>query len=122
MGNELASILATSQAASVFPFILGILVVAMLIGAVWMGWRVRRQEPPRPRPDEQPHLPNSGPVREERGAREPNDIPWHKTDRLTPHQLEGHGRGNTRPSSDKNRHRWSEGNSGSFGSGSLGRR
>lgn len=122
MSYELATFLAQSTAASWLVFIIGVLIAAALVGAVVLGVRVRRREPPRPRPDEQPHVPNSGPVSEEQEAREPNDIPWHKTDRLTPHQLEGHGRGSTRPSSDKIRHRWSEGDSGAFGSGSLGRR
>lgn len=96
------------------------LIAAALVGAEVLGMRVRRREPPRPRPEEQPHLPDGGPVREEREAREPDDVPQHKKDRLTPYQLNGFSRGTSRPSGAKERPRWSEVSSGVLGSGVLG--
>ncbi|WP_275902456.1 DUF6479 family protein [Streptomyces sp. S1A1-7] len=42
--------------------------------------------PPRPRPEEQPRLPDSGPVHEVREHREPNELPPSEH-RLTPHEL-----------------------------------
>ncbi len=35
----------------------GVVIVALLIGAFWMGARIRRREPAPPRPDEQPKMP-----------------------------------------------------------------
>lgn len=99
------------------PFVAGVVVVAMLLGALWLGSRVRARESLRPRPDEQPQLPEGGPVREERVNREPDEIP--KSDyRLTPYEV--HGNMGSRPSESKKRPRWSKGGSGSFGSGGLG--
>ncbi|WP_408997420.1 DUF6479 family protein, partial [Streptomyces scabiei] len=45
-----------SVLAGAAPFVAGLVVVAMLIGALWLGARVRAREPRRPRPDEQPRL------------------------------------------------------------------
>ncbi|WP_060885858.1 DUF6479 family protein [Streptomyces caniscabiei] len=99
------------------PFLAGVAVVAMLIGALWLGARVRAREPRRPRPDEQPRIPEGGPVREERSQREPDEIPQSDR-RLTPYEV--HGNQGTRPSPDKERPRWSNNSSGGFGSGGLG--
>ncbi|MET8981452.1 DUF6479 family protein [Streptomyces sp. NPDC004539] len=67
----------------------GLLVTAVLVWSVWFGIRVRRAESAPPRPEEQPSLPASGPVREERQQREPNEVPRavHPRDRLTPYQI-----------------------------------
>ncbi|WP_149826582.1 DUF6479 family protein [Streptomyces tailanensis] len=99
------------------PFIAGVAVVAMLVGAVWLDTRRRARAPRRPLPEEQPHLPEGGPVHEELENREPDEIP--KSDlRLLPYQV--HGNLGSRPSPEKKRPRWSKGGSGSFGSGGLG--
>ncbi|PTM93128.1 hypothetical protein C7821_108256 [Streptomyces sp. VMFN-G11Ma] len=97
----------------------GVVIVALLIGAFWMGARIRRREPAPPRPDEQPKMPEGGPVREVLENREPDEVP-RSDHRLTPHELPGHGNSPTRTGSEKGRRRWSEGGSGSFGSGGSG--
>ncbi|WP_155056206.1 DUF6479 family protein [Streptomyces blattellae] len=74
----------------------GVVVVALLLGAVRLGAGVRRREPPSPRPEEQPRLPNDGPVREVLENREPDEVPRGRH-RLTPHRLDGHGTAATRP-------------------------
>ncbi|MEU6804627.1 DUF6479 family protein [Streptomyces neyagawaensis] len=99
------------------PFIAGVVVVSVLIGALWLGARVRAREPRRPFPEEQPKLPEGGPVREEQANREPDEIPQSDY-RLTPYEV--HGNQGTRPNPDKKRPRWSKNSSGSFGSGGLG--
>ncbi|MEU2054918.1 DUF6479 family protein [Streptomyces bungoensis] len=96
---------------------------ALAIGlawAVWVGMRVRRRESPPPRPEEQPKLPPTGPVRETQEIREPHEVPRAAdgSERLTPHQL---GNVGTRPAEDQSRPRWSPGSSGSFGGGGGGR-
>ncbi|WP_328370358.1 DUF6479 family protein [Streptomyces sp. NBC_00457] len=74
----------------------GVVVVALLLGAVRLGARVRQREPAPPRPEEQPRLPDGGPVREVLENREPKRVPRGRH-RLTPHRLDGHGTGATRP-------------------------
>lgn len=98
----------------------GLIVAGLLIWAVRFGVRVKDAEAPRPRPDEQPRLPDSGAVHEQRERREPNEVP-HTSDedeRLRPHNLHPSG---TKRGEDQTRPRWSPGNSGSFGSGGSGR-
>ncbi|MFI0509112.1 hypothetical protein RKD19_007529 [Streptomyces canus] len=97
----------------------GVVVVAVLIGAFFLGSRVRRRESPPPTPEEQPRLPEGGPVREVREHREPDEVPRSDT-RLTPHELPNHGNSPTRTGSGADRPRWDEGSSGSFGSGGPG--
>ncbi|WP_239157629.1 DUF6479 family protein [Streptomyces sp. SID13726] len=98
----------------------GVVVVAVLIGAFWLGVRVKRRESPPPTPEEQPRLPEDGPVREIREMREPDEVPRSDT-RLTPHELPNHGNSPTRTGASQDRPRWNEGGSGSFGSGGPGR-
>jgi hypothetical protein len=86
----------------------GIVVVALLTGALWMGSRIRRREPPPPSPEEQPRLPESGPVHEVLENREPDEVPRSDT-RLTPHEMPGFGNSGTRRSPSKDRPRWSGG-------------
>ncbi|MEW2402374.1 DUF6479 family protein [Streptomyces sp. NPDC046862] len=106
-----------SALVGLWSVIMGVLVVALLGGAFWMGNRVRSREPRRPSPEEQPRLPEGGPVHEEQHNLEPDEIP--RSDlRLTPYQV--HGNLGSRPSESKERSRWSKGGSGSFGSGGLG--
>ena len=98
----------------------GVAVVALLIGAFVLGVRIRRREPAPPRPEEQPRLPDEGPVREVLENREPDEVP--RSDRrLTPHELPAHGNVSSRTSPTKGRRRWDEGSSGAFGSGGSGR-
>src|SRR5690606_2687914 len=54
----------------------GVVVVGVLIAAFALGSRrVRRGDTARPRPEEQPRMPEGGPVRETREQREPNEMP-----------------------------------------------
>ncbi|CAM5268198.1 Secreted protein OS=Streptomyces tendae OX=1932 GN=GUR47_20490 PE=4 SV=1 [Streptomyces tendae] len=101
-------------------FIIGLVVAGALIWAVRTGMRVMDREPDRPRADEQPHLPATGAVREEREMREPDEIPLSEagSPRLMPYELHHSG---SRRGEDQNRRRWLPGSSGSFGSGGPGR-
>ncbi|OIJ95719.1 hypothetical protein BIV25_19915 [Streptomyces sp. MUSC 14] len=106
----------TGMAAIVFC---GVLVTAALVVAVRLGIRVRRVESAPPRRSDHPTLPPSGPVREERIMREPNEVApaEGKNDRLTPYQL---GNAPSRPSPNQVRSRWQHGSSGSSGRGGSG--
>jgi hypothetical protein len=97
----------------------GLVIAGALIWAVRMGMRVMDQELPHPRPEEQPKLPLTGPVREIREMREPEEVPVaaNESERLMPHQLRNQ---QTRTGKDQNRRRWLPGSSGGFGSGGLG--
>jgi hypothetical protein len=97
----------------------GLAVVALLIGAFVVGYRIRRREPAPPRPEEQPRMPAEGPVHEAREHREPDEVP-RSDHRLTPHEMPAHGNVSSRPSPSQERPRWGEGSSGSFGSGGPG--
>ncbi|MBT3155096.1 hypothetical protein HTV45_30200 [Streptomyces sp. CHD11] len=95
-------------------------VLALLIGMFVLGSRrTRNSSTRRPRPEEQPRMPEGGPVREVREHREPNEVPAGE-ERLTPHDLGGHGNAGSRPSAPGGRPRWDEGSGGSFGSGGPG--
>jgi Family of unknown function (DUF6479) len=100
-------------------FAVAMVVLAVLAGSFWLGSRIRFGEPPRPHPDEQPKLPPGGAVREIRENRESEEVP--KTPEggrpLTPYELSNQ---QTRPSTTKERPRWSKGTSGSFGGGGPG--
>ncbi|MEU3979169.1 DUF6479 family protein [Streptomyces sp. NPDC026672] len=111
---------AGSVAGAVVIVVFGLLVTAALVWAVRLGIRVRRDEPAPPRPDEQPRLPDSGPVFEEREMREPNEVPRaaDESARLRPHHL---GNSPSRTGGDQSRPRWEPGSSGSFGGGGGGR-
>ncbi|MFJ8199379.1 DUF6479 family protein [Streptomyces sp. NPDC096152] len=91
--------------AGVGPFIVGLVVVALLIGAFVLGFRVRRREPAPPRPEEQPRLPDGGPVGEVMEHREPDEVP-RGGDRLTPHQIPAHGNIGSRTSTTPERPSW----------------
>ncbi|WP_369194099.1 DUF6479 family protein [Streptomyces djakartensis] len=99
----------------------GVVVVALLLGAFVLGFRNKRRELPTPRPEEQPRLPEGGPVRETQERREPDEMP-RSDERLTPHELKTNGRQSDRTSSTQERPRWNEGSSGGFGSGGPGAR
>ncbi|WP_037836936.1 DUF6479 family protein, partial [Streptomyces sp. NRRL S-481] len=91
-----------------FGFVVtGLAVVALLLGAFILGVRLKRRRPPRP--EEQPRMPEGGPVRETREHREPDEVPQGRG-RLTPHELKTQG---DRTSASQERPRWNEGSSGS---------
>ena len=113
--------IAASSAAAMGLVAAGVVIVVLLIGAFVLGARVRRRESAPPRPEEQPQMPDGGPVREVRENREPDEVP-RSDHRLTPHELPNHGNAPTRTGEDKARRRWGEGSSGSFGSGGPGSR
>ncbi|WP_406010625.1 DUF6479 family protein [Streptomyces sp. NBC_00637] len=110
---------AASGLLSLAMFVVGLVLLAVLGGSFWLGTRVKSRESARPRPDEQPHLPPEGAVREIRENREPDEVPrMAKGGRpLTPYELTNM---QTKASEDKKRPRWSRGSSGSFGGGGLG--
>ena len=102
------------------PLVAGILITGALVWAVRFGMKVRRMELPPPTPEEQPHLPASGAVHEEREMREPDEVPrMANGDRpLTPYEV---GNVSSKRSHDQHRRRWTPGSGGSFGSGGPGR-
>ena len=104
---------------SVFFILVGVIVAGALIWAVRLGMSVRDREPAPPRPDEHPHLPDGGPVLEEREVREPEEMPiaGQESERLMPYQLHHAA---SRRCGDQHRKRWLPGSSGGFGSGGPG--
>jgi hypothetical protein len=97
----------------------GLFIAGALVWAVQFGMRVQDRELPRPRPEEQAHLPPTGPVREMRELREPDEMPIAagERERLMPYELH---HASTRRGKDQRRKRWLPGSSGSFGSGGIG--
>jgi microcompartment protein CcmL/EutN len=97
----------------------GLFIAGALVWAVQFGMRVQDRELPRPRPEEQARLPETGAIREMREVREPDEIPMRedKRERLMPYQLH---HASTRRGKDQHRRRWLPGSSGSFGSGGIG--
>ncbi|WP_217242932.1 DUF6479 family protein [Streptomyces sp. AC555_RSS877] len=97
----------------------GLFIAGALVWAVQFGMRVQDRESPRPRPEEQAHLPATGPVREMREMREPDEMPMpgDSRERLMPYQLHPAA---SRRGKDQRRKRWLPGSSGSFGGGGLG--
>lgn len=68
--------------------VVGIVVVGFLLGAFWLGKKVRAQEPAPPSAESQPHLPEGGAVHEVREEREYVEFP---EDGLRPHEMQGYG-------------------------------
>ncbi|POX54471.1 hypothetical protein C3489_13450 [Streptomyces sp. Ru71] len=97
----------------------GVIITGALVWAIRLGIKVRRREHRAPRPEEQPTLPPSGPVREVSERRAPDETPraWKDGERLTPHELHS---GGGRLGRDQRRPRWEDGSGGSFGSGGPG--
>ncbi|MFF1306671.1 DUF6479 family protein [Streptomyces sp. NPDC058307] len=97
----------------------GLFIAGALVWAVQFGMRVQDRELPRPLSEEQPHLPETGPIREIREMREPDEMPApvQGQERLMPHELHHSG---SRRGKDQQRKRWLPGSSGGFGSGGLG--
>ncbi|MFF1507346.1 DUF6479 family protein [Streptomyces sp. NPDC058326] len=106
-------------------FLAGLVVVFVLIAAVWLGFRVRDREPRPPKPDEQPHRPETErPPGEVSEYRRPAEMP--QTDgehRLMPYQLKNSGTSGTETSPDppsEEKRKWGGISSGGFGSGGTG--
>ncbi|MFB7221187.1 DUF6479 family protein [Streptomyces sp. NPDC056227] len=70
--------------------IVGVALVAMLIGAFWLGMRRRDQELPPPRPDEQPPRPDHRTHLEERDIHGDDSFPADGRG-LWPYELGDHG-------------------------------
>ena len=110
--------LAASGLLSIGLFVAAVAVIVVLAGGAWLTSRVRATEPPRPRPEEQPHLPEGGAVHEVLENRESEEVVMPEGGRpYTPYELSNQ---QTRPSTETKRPRWSRGSSGSFGGGGLG--
>ncbi|MFJ8364317.1 DUF6479 family protein [Streptomyces sp. NPDC093984] len=117
---SLETLAVSQQQLNVFwAFIGGMVVAGALIWAVRLGMAVRDREPEPPRPEEHPHLPDGGPVYEEREIREPEEVPRaiQESERLMPHQLRHCA---SKRCGNQQRKRWSPGSSGAFGSGGPG--
>ncbi|MGW5640123.1 DUF6479 family protein [Streptomyces sp. NPDC003832] len=56
--SEMSLMTAASGVTGVIPLLIGIVLVALLIGMVQLGIRKRRRRPPPPRPEEQPRRPD----------------------------------------------------------------
>ncbi|MCY0940284.1 MULTISPECIES: DUF6479 family protein [Streptomyces] len=68
--------------------VVGLAVVGFLLGAFWLGKKVRAQEPAPPSAESQPHLPEGGAVYEVREEREHVEFP---ESGLRPHDMQGYG-------------------------------
>lgn len=107
-------------ATGIFPVVVGIVVVGVLIGAVALGIRVRRREPPVPSPESQPKLPEEGPTDEIMENREPYAMPHDGIRRLPPEDVHDAPDRDSHPGEPATHEKWTPGKSGSFGSGGLG--
>ncbi|MFD3661986.1 DUF6479 family protein [Streptomyces sp. NPDC058659] len=103
----------------------GLVLVAILIGAFWFGYRIRRRESATPTPEEQPHRPDTDRLPGEMSEyRRPAEMP--QTDgahRLMPYQLKDSGTSGTETSPDppsEEKRKWGGISSGGFGSGGTG--
>ncbi|MFD0163193.1 DUF6479 family protein [Streptomyces decoyicus] len=72
--------------------LVGVLLVAVILAAFAWGRHLKARAPAPPTPEEQPRLPEGGPVGDVVENREPDEPP--RTDqRRTPHELKGDGSG-----------------------------
>lgn len=98
-------------------FIGGLVVAGALMWAVRFGIKVMEREEHRPTTEEQPRLPDTGAVHEEREVRAPDEVTTAADGRrLMPYELHQAG---TRRGDDQHRRRWRPGSSGSFGGGGF---
>ncbi|GGR55783.1 DUF6479 family protein [Streptomyces roseolus] len=99
----------------------GLVVVALLIGAFVLGFRVMNKELPPPDPGSQPHRPDTDrPPGEVAEYRRPSEVP--RTDgehRLMPYNLSSSGEAVLEAPSEERR-KWRGVSSGGFGSGGTG--
>jgi hypothetical protein len=112
------STLASSGTDALGAFIGGLFVALFLILAVKVGMRMMDRESARPKPEEQPHLPDTGPVYEVREIREPDEVPvaHEESERLMPYELHP---APTRRCEDQRPRRWSHQPGRMAGSGSA---
>ncbi|MFJ1891607.1 MULTISPECIES: DUF6479 family protein [unclassified Streptomyces] len=82
--------------------IVGVVLVAVLIGAVWLGRRRRAEELPPPRPDEQPPRPDHRSHIEERDVHGDDHFPPNGRG-LSPYELGDHGNETIRRETDEQR-------------------
>ncbi|MEW2221882.1 DUF6479 family protein [Streptomyces sp. NPDC006990] len=115
-----ADLAARDHLVGLVPGLIGLLIVAALIGAVWLGIRIKSREPELPEPDQQPHLPESGPVEEITENREPDEMPRDGIRRLPHSGVHDQGDREHHPGEPPTRKKWEPGKSGSFGSGGAG--
>ncbi|MEU6388042.1 DUF6479 family protein [Streptomyces sp. NPDC046939] len=112
--------LAVTSMSALLMWIAGIVVVLVLIGAFILGRRIQNRESPRPTPEEQPKMPEGGPVVEEQEYRDPDEVPQ-DGGRLLPHELKGgYGTSSTHRSASQDPEDHKKGNNSSFGSGGFG--
>ncbi|MGW1230455.1 DUF6479 family protein [Streptomyces sp. NPDC001478] len=89
--NTLATTLADGRgAAGVVLAVVGVALVALLIGAFWLGRKRRAEELPPPRPDEQPVPPDHRTHVEEREVHGDDSFPADGRG-LSPYELGDHG-------------------------------
>ncbi|MDV9193519.1 DUF6479 family protein [Streptomyces sp. SR27] len=100
----------------------GLVLVAVLIAAVWLGFRVRDRESRTPKPDEQPHRPETDRLPGEMSEyRRPAEMP--QTDgehRLMPYQLKESATETSPDPPSEEKRKWGGISSGGFGSGGTG--
>ncbi|MFG2330191.1 DUF6479 family protein [Streptomyces sp. NPDC048604] len=103
----------------------GLILVALLLGAFAWGWYLRNRESRTPKPEEQPHRPETDELPGEMTEyRRPAVMP--QTDgehRLMPYQLNDSGTSGTETSPEppsEEKRRWGGISSGGFGSGGPG--
>ncbi|MDX3854536.1 DUF6479 family protein [Streptomyces sp. AK02-01A] len=94
--SKAVDLAASGAGLGVLVAVAGLVVVVLLIGAFWWGARLRARQAAPPRPSEQPRPP-AGPTRVEEDVRPADSFP-DNGERLTPHQLGGHGDEAARPS------------------------
>ncbi|MGC5341545.1 DUF6479 family protein [Streptomyces sp. DT24] len=110
---ELAA--AASTPGWIVPLVIGVVVVAVLIGLV--AWDSRRKRARAPRPDEQPRRPAHRAHIEE--VREPDDF-GADGERTLPHEMKGYGNMGSRSAPPGTHPDRDDKSGGSFGGGGLG--
>ncbi|GAA3394071.1 hypothetical protein GCM10017752_37760 [Streptomyces roseoviridis] len=100
----------------------GLIVVAVLIGAFVLGFRIMKKELPPPDPESQPQRPDTGQLPGEVSEyRRPAEMP--RTDgehRLMPYQLKDAGTETSPEPPSEEKRKWGGISSGGFGSGGTG--
>lgn len=89
IGQALLDTTANRSLLGIGPFAIGLAAVVLLVAAVWLGIRYLRDRPDPPTPDEQPHLPPSGPVGEVQEHPHEAEMP-HDGRRLRPYEIHPH--------------------------------